>query len=129
GHTDAAASLIRLGGHIGACDSRCAGRDRHERREHAHRRRLPGSVGAKEAEYLALVDAQGDPAHRLYLTTSPRVVLDEVACFHRWRHEREPRVGVSRGAAAIRPGLFTSAPATRSVSSSPQTRPKSWRAR
>ena len=76
---------------------RCAraARDRQQRRQHLHGRRFAGAVRPEEAEHLAVLDAQVDPADRLDVA----VVLDQPFCLHRDFHVLVLRCSVR----AIRP--------------------------
>ena len=46
------------------------------RRDHRERGRLPGPVRAEQAEYLALADLEGDPAHHLSAVVLPPQVTE-----------------------------------------------------
>ena len=62
---DPPAHRVGVAGDVDAGDARAARRDRQQRGQHLDGRRLAGAVRAEEAEHLAGLDAQVDPAHGL----------------------------------------------------------------
>ena len=68
----------------------------HERAQHVDRRRLAGAVGAEEAEDLAGVHLEVDPAHRLDLVVALDEAVDRDGGASR-SDERGGWVGESRG--------------------------------
>ncbi len=64
---DVVTNLVVLGSEIEADDRGAAGRGDEQRAKHPHRRRLAGAIRAEQAENLAFIDGEVDPADRLDL--------------------------------------------------------------
>ena len=69
---------------------RRARRDRHQRRQHPHGRRLAGAVRPEEAEDLTRRDLEVDAAHRLDVAAPAAEGLDELAGLDGGRHDAAP---------------------------------------
>jgi hypothetical protein len=86
GDADGPASCVRIGGHVDPGDTRRAGRDRHERRQHPHRGRLAGAVRTEEAEDLASLDLQVHAPDGFDRAAPGGEVLDQLRGLHREGH-------------------------------------------
>ena len=77
GDADRGAHLARFGDDVVAGDAGPAAGRQQQRRQHPHRGRLAGAVGAEEAVDLALVDREVDPLHGEHLAERALQPLDD----------------------------------------------------
>jgi hypothetical protein len=92
-HADAPPHRVGLLRDVHASHAGGSRRDRQQRRQHAHRRRLPRAVRPQEAEDLACLDPQVDPSNRLDDSRPAVVLLDQRLGLHGSSRADAPGLG------------------------------------
>ena len=113
GDADRGAHRPRLGDHVVAGDGGAAAGRQQQRRQHPHRGRLAGAVGAEEAVDLALLDRDVDALHGKHLVEGALQSLDDDR-----RHRQETYR--ARMAGIVQAGRARGIPPARKAESGPQ---------